>query len=199
MSDKDSRDKLIEVATALFARKGFAGVSIREATDAAGVNSALISYYFGGKEGLYTTILERHFDQIREKLADVRSRQLDPLARIKFYISTVVSIHKQNPCLLRLLLGEITNPTPFFEPVVKNTILQISSYLRETFREGVSQGVFRAELNPEIAVVALAGMINFYFLSRPISADFLPLGDSTDEEFTRQAVTIFLSGVSRQN
>jgi AcrR family transcriptional regulator len=60
-SDSDrtsSRTKLVEAATELFIRKGFRNVSIREIADAAGTNSALISYYFGDKEGLFTQVFK---------------------------------------------------------------------------------------------------------------------------------------------
>ena len=54
---QDAREKLLVAGTELFAKKGFAGVSIRELAIAAGVNSALISYHFGGKEGLYEAVI----------------------------------------------------------------------------------------------------------------------------------------------
>jgi len=52
----DSRTRLVEAAAELFIQKGFRNVSIREIADAAGTNSALISYYFGDKEGLFRQI-----------------------------------------------------------------------------------------------------------------------------------------------
>ena len=54
---KSVSDRIIESAIALFAVKGYEGVSVKELTQAAGVNSALISYYFGGKKELYSHVL----------------------------------------------------------------------------------------------------------------------------------------------
>ena len=54
----DTKERLLDAAKALFVRKGFAGVSIREIAREAGANSALISYYFGDKEGLFKSVLE---------------------------------------------------------------------------------------------------------------------------------------------
>ena len=53
-----SREKLLEVAVHLFAQKGLDGVSTRDLAREAGLNISLISYYFGGKEGLYRAVLE---------------------------------------------------------------------------------------------------------------------------------------------
>lgn len=54
----NSEQKIIEVATELFAQKGYEGASTREICKLAGVNISLISYYFGGKEELYKKIVE---------------------------------------------------------------------------------------------------------------------------------------------
>lgn len=59
-----SEQKIIEVATALFAQKGFEGASTREICKFAGVNISLISYYFGGKEELYKRIVEEIVQKI---------------------------------------------------------------------------------------------------------------------------------------
>jgi len=60
-----TRDALLDAATLVFAREGFAAANLREIALAAGVNAALIGYHFGGKEGLYLAVFERMTGQIR--------------------------------------------------------------------------------------------------------------------------------------
>jgi len=55
----DSREKILRAAEQIFAEKGLAGASVRAITSAAGVNHALIGYYFGSKVALYEEVLER--------------------------------------------------------------------------------------------------------------------------------------------
>ena len=57
-ADRDTKERLLKAAKDLFIRKGFSGVSIREIAREAEANSALISYYFGDKEGLFKGVLE---------------------------------------------------------------------------------------------------------------------------------------------
>jgi len=54
----DKKDKIIETALELFAKRGFDGTSTRDICKLANVNISMISYYFGGKEGLYKFILQ---------------------------------------------------------------------------------------------------------------------------------------------
>lgn len=56
-SSKNTEQKIVEVATKLFAEDGFEGASTREICKQAGVNISLISYYFGGKKELYEKII----------------------------------------------------------------------------------------------------------------------------------------------
>ena len=68
-----SREKLIQAAEALFAERGFDGTSVRDITTAAGVNSALVRYYFGSKEGLLSEVYTRHCEPLKRE----RKRLLD--------------------------------------------------------------------------------------------------------------------------
>lgn len=65
-STKNTEDKIIEVATELFAQNGFDGTSTREICKQAGVNISLISYYFGGKKELYEKIVANIVGKIIE-------------------------------------------------------------------------------------------------------------------------------------
>ena len=56
--DEDSKSRILEAATTLFAQKGFEGTSVREICKKAGVNLCMISYYWGGKQELYRGIIE---------------------------------------------------------------------------------------------------------------------------------------------
>lgn len=196
--DKDPRDKLIEVGTRLFAKKGLTAVTIRELADAAGTNSAMISYYFGGKEGLYAAVLENHLDKIRSVVKQAQLNNLDPLEKVRRYGQGVLIIHNQSPYLIRLVFSEITNPTGHFEPIRK-TIGMVALFLQQAIQEGIEAGQIRSDVDPAYATVALAGVLNFFFIARPLAEGFLPPGQNHDMVFNRQAMDIFLHGIALQD
>jgi AcrR family transcriptional regulator len=78
----DTKSRLLRVAERLFAAHGFAGVSVRQLTAAAGVNLAAVNYHFGSKEGLLAAIFERHCRPINEerlrRLGDCAERATRP-------------------------------------------------------------------------------------------------------------------------
>ena len=83
-----SREKLIASAERLFADRGFDGVSVRDIAKAAGVNSALVGYYFRGKEGL---------------LSEVYTRQCEPLKRERARILEEYSKAPKGPTLEQVI------------------------------------------------------------------------------------------------
>lgn len=193
--EKDNKEKLIEAGEKLFAQKGLAGVSIRELSHAAGVNSALISYYFGGKEGLYSSILEIQFLPMVKMLDSMAEVKASPKERIISYAKCVAMIHQKSPFLTKFFMSELTNPSRFFEVIVRKYIERIYHFLTGALKEGIECGEFRPNIDVNTAALTLAGMMNFYFIARPISRHFAPGGSEQDESYVEQAVEIFLNGV----
>jgi TetR/AcrR family transcriptional regulator len=194
MADNDCRTNLIRAATPLFAERGFNGVGVRELSTAAGVNLSMISYYFGGKEGLYAAVLQEQFE-ILKKVTEIKGMDDDPMKKFELYVRATVARYRQNPYLLRFYTSELTNPTPCFETVVKPAIRGVVQILIETFSEGLCHERFREGLNPADTVLALAGMINFYFLLEPATGELVDHAAERDEELIRHIMDIFAKGV----
>ena len=194
MADNDCRATLIAAAAPLFAEKGYNGVSVRELAKSAGFNLSMISYYFGGKEGLYAAVLNEQFATLK-RVAEIKHMETDPLKRFELYVRATVARYRKNPYLLRFYTSELTNPTPCFETIVKPAIKGVVQILLETFSEGLSHEQFRKGLDPTDTVLALAGMINFYFLLEPATAELVDHAPERDEELIRHIMDIFSRGI----
>lgn len=194
MADNDCRENIIATAIPLFAAKGLNGVSVRELAAAAGVNLSMISYYFGGKEGLYTAVLTEQF-AILGKLEEIEQMEIDTLQKFELYVRATVSRYRKNPYLLRFYTSELTNPTACFESIIKPAIKKVVQMLLDTFSDGLSNQKFRDGLNPADTVLALAGMINFYFLLEPATVELVDHSPERDEELIRHIMDIFTRGI----
>ena len=197
--EKDTQTKLLEAATLLFAQKGFSAVSTRELAEAAGVNIAAISYHFRGKEGLYQAMMEEQFDPMSQALQTVEALAgLPAPERLTLYARHVAIIHQQRPFIIRIMHGEIGNPTPCFETVVKKYISRVFQFIYKALEDGVAAGQFKSDLNLGFAAISLAGIMNFYFFAKPIFKDFMPLSADSDHEYTTQAFRVYLDGIRRK-
>lgn len=96
-----TREALLEAATRVFARVGYDAASSRMLADAAGVNQALISYHFGGKQGLYLAVFAA-------MEASLSQRLLPAIARVRQEIESIEAAPHADPersvaCMIRLL------------------------------------------------------------------------------------------------
>ena len=167
MARPDSRSRILAAATPMFARHGLNGVSVRSLASAARVNLSMISYHFGGKDGLYAEILKEQFEGVsihrrhREKGSSSAGKVRD------VHPGDDPPVQGRNPYLLRYYVTELTNPTPCFKTIVRPAVQRVLKVLRETIEKGISRGRLRKTLSPGDGTLALAGMINFYFLIAP--------------------------------
>lgn len=190
----DCRGTLLEVATRLFAERGLYGVSIRELSQAANVSISMVSYHFGGKEGLYAAVLTEQFACFENTDVFLRPDG-DPLAMIEAYLAWTIQRHRNNPHLLRFYTSELTNPTPYFATIVSPAIERIIRALAEIVDSGIRQGRFRPGVHPVNAALALAGMINYFFLSIFATESLISHSPADDEALVAQYLEIFTRGI----
>ncbi|MBN1332764.1 MAG: TetR/AcrR family transcriptional regulator [Synergistales bacterium] len=163
--EMNTRDRIIDTAKCLFAEKGFYGVSVRDITGTAGVNTSMVSYYFGGKEGLYEAIFEMEFMPLLDFLArkDLLAG-MDPRERIVFLAEKVVEMHTLHPELAKLLHHEIFTPTRMYSEKIISGITLLAGAFRSSFQEGIEKGQFRSDLETFEMSYALASMVNYQFI-----------------------------------
>lgn len=196
MAHPDSRTRILAAATPLIARHGLNGVSVRSLAAAAGVNLSLISYHFGGKEGLYAEILKKQFEGFRY-IDDIAGSDLPPMEIFEAYIRGTIRRYRENPYLLRYYVSELTNPTPCFKTIVRPAVQRALKVLRKAIKRGISRNGIRKTLDPAEGALALAGMINFYILVAPAALGFVGDPSGRDEELVEHFMEILKRGFVR--
>jgi AcrR family transcriptional regulator len=140
----DKRQHLIQVAELLFAQHGYEAVSIRLLAKEAGVNLAMISYYFGSKEGLFAAILENKIPRTREKLEDIMAQTKDPWERIARTVDIYVDSMFSNHSFSRVITREMsTRQRPDNVKLIVEHISKNMRIIRGFIEEGQASGQFR--------------------------------------------------------
>jgi AcrR family transcriptional regulator len=186
-------NKIIEAAIPLFATKGFAAVSVKELAEAAGVNIALISYHFGGKEKLYTFILNDQVEVMKQLIMDLKASTTDPVEKIKSFVACAVRIHKSRPYIGQLINSEHMNPTECAFGILQQIGAGVHNFLKECVQEAIAEGKFRASLQPDYAAMALGGMMHVFFAWRYHCA-CLTFTKEQGEEYLKQGLELFFQG-----
>lgn len=139
-AEQDVKLRLLRAAKKLFAQQGFDRTTIRQISDEAGANVALISYHFGGKEKIFEALFE-HFVPNELIRANV-DRPFPPVEGIIHIIEQVMQYRFREPEMMLILQQEISLGTPRTS-VIRKYMFPIWGKLRNLLEEGRRIGVFR--------------------------------------------------------
>ncbi|GBD97569.1 putative HTH-type transcriptional regulator YttP [bacterium BMS3Abin06] len=140
---KSTREKLLDAAEALFLKKGYEKVNVRELTEVAGVNIASVNYHFKGKRKLYREVLRRKFSDIAKRKVDALSRVINkqevPELRkiIEVYVSDFlgnVLTYKNAECFLQLISREMSHNAIAKDVLIKELITPVHKVLTDAIQ-----------------------------------------------------------------
>jgi TetR/AcrR family transcriptional regulator len=180
-----TRAAILKAALEEFAHEGATGARTDEIARRAGVNKALLYYYFKDKEGLYAAALEQVFSGLHEKVMAVLQRaDLPPRERLLLYVRTHFDYIASAPVYPRLVQREFMRSGRTLSPAASRVMERhgkpLYSRLEKLIQEGISSGDFR-RVDPLQAVTSILGTIVFYFISLP-AQQFMHAGDPASPE-----------------
>lgn len=159
---RDPRERIVFVAEAVFARKGYGGARTQEIADLAAVNKAMIHYYFENKEKLYHAVLDKIlFDLIKLTQDSSRDELPYPKQLEVFYrgFFDYVAGHKN---FSRITAMEMGSPDRYLPRLVETFFKPLFDRGVDFIREGISRGDFK-KVNPRQFLVSVYALTMAYF------------------------------------
>jgi len=168
MSDKKSH--IINVAIELFSKNGFEGTSMRDLASAAGVNIAMINYYFGSKEKLFEAIVEGRSEKARKEFEELaQDKSLSAMQKMDRIIDLQVNKVLEKRHFHKVLQNEVMlNKRPDLNIAIGNIFRKNGQILRGIMEEGIASGEFNENVDLGLVVSTIMGTVNHVFLSRTI-------------------------------
>ncbi len=203
--ESGSRVRLLKVAVRLFAEKGLEGVTTRDLAREAGVNISLISYYFGGKEGLYRATFEEFVQRAQANIAPlVGALQSEDLTREKFLVlaktlvEQIVRSKTEDPEMAELMMREELAGLPHSYEIYSKLYSNIAEKVIRLFELAKKNGLIRADIHCETLLHLLAHSSDRMLLAQksqtPFTKKCFKFPEQT-ELFTEQLFKIFIEGV----
>ena len=165
-----SREKILDVAEALFARRGYAGVGLREVATDAGLGKSSLFHHFPSKAELYLAVLRRVFERIGEQLRPALGHEGGPAVRLDAALDTLIDALAEHPTTARLLLRGLFEEDEFAEEAataqaaVEAALDSILGAFHQLIEAGVADGVFRSAA-PGQVLQSLIGATVYHFAS----------------------------------
>jgi TetR/AcrR family transcriptional regulator len=106
-NEKLTEEKIFEAATEVFVEKGMDGARMQDIANQAGINKALLHYYYRTKEKLFNAVFEMIARKILKKFAPVFDENLSLEDKIRFFFREHISFLQENPRLPGFILNEV--------------------------------------------------------------------------------------------
>jgi len=179
--------QLLDSAEVLFSQKGFDGTSVRDIAESAGINTAMISYYFGSKEKLMEEIFERKSLNIREKVDNLlKDDSLDPFQKMYSLVDEYIEGIFQKRVFHRILLCEqIINQNPHIIQLMEKMKTRNSECINDLIRLGQKKGLFRKNIDILIMTNTLIGTISHSLINMDFYKSYHHLESLKEDEFER--------------
>jgi TetR/AcrR family transcriptional regulator, regulator of cefoperazone and chloramphenicol sensitivity len=133
--DRETRDRLLKTAEAMFADRGFKRVTVREICRAARANIAAVNYHFGDKLGLYRNVLQTATQSMHHLTDEARAAGAGQPADEKLRRYLRIFLHRLlapgHEAMYRLIQREMQDPTPVLDEVVEHGVRPRIVYLSE--------------------------------------------------------------------
>ncbi|WP_395636650.1 TetR family transcriptional regulator [Sphingorhabdus sp.] len=161
-----ARDQLIEAASQIMREGDTIDLSLSELSLRAGLNSALVKYYFGNKNGLMLALLDRDMGNIVFSLGALLAKDIPPEEKLRIHIGAVIDTYFAFPYLNRLLMRMVRDSAPVEAARIADLYLKpISKVYDALIAEGVKAGKFR-NIDPQFFYFTVTGAADRFYSSR---------------------------------
>lgn len=162
-----TRAAILRAAVTIFSEAGFGGARTDAIADAAGVNKALLYYYFKSKAGLYAAILEDQLKEFTRRATEALSADGSSTAKLLRYVEAHFDFISERPYYPRLVQRLMMSGGKPLERLAREFFVPLHRQLASVVESGVREGEFRS-MDTRHTVMSLAAVIVFYFTAAPV-------------------------------
>ncbi len=186
--ESQTEQKILDAATAVFLQKGRDGARMQEIADRAGINKALLHYYFRSKEKLYETVFSFQIRNYFSEIFQTVSTSKDIFQFVDYFVNAYIDKITEHPELIRFIQWEIGNDDQRIGNVIKGVMSDIKTK-KNPMLAVVERAVAEKQIRPVEPlhfILNLVSMCIYPFVAKPILKQMFPEGDFDSEMFVEK-------------
>lgn len=179
-ADSSTEEKIKVAANIVFTKKGFAGTRTRDIAEEAGINLALLNYYFRSKEKLFDIVMMENIRQFLNGMKGVLNNEALSLSeKITLIVENYTNMLKVQPNMPLFILGEIkANPEKLVNSMGVKEIM-IRSHFYQQLKTALND-----QVNPLHFLINIISLVVFPFVASPM---LKVIGELKDADFDKMA------------
>jgi AcrR family transcriptional regulator len=174
MEAKNKKSHILESAEKLFAVKGFEASTVRDIADEAGVNLAMISYYFGSKEKMMESLFEERMINTKLKVQQLLSNEhISPFGKVEIMLDEYIKKVIENESFYRILLCEqVMKKNPQIIKMLRALKMEYAAMFTELVKEGQKKKVFKKNVDVVLALNTMTGTVTQIIINKEYYFEF---------------------------
>jgi len=164
--DSSTEEKIYEAARRTFILKGMEGARMQEIADEAGMNKALLHYYFRSKENLFKAVFKDIFSKFFSRVRGTLNSDISAKEKLMVFIDNYIDLIAANPYVPQFIINEINRDPKVLKSIMFESGAEPQRIL-DMFLVEV-QANNSSKIDPRHIVVSLLGMMIFPFAGRPL-------------------------------
>ena len=194
----ERKNQLIDAAYALLHEKSYRNITIREIAEQANTKSAMISYYFGGKQELFLAMMQREEENRLQSLQGVLKSK-DPL---KAFIYIAIKRFSEDPAITRFITDDVIHiDGPLRDQFINTMPKKIAEFLPVLIDQLKKKGLIRKNLDAKWAAFSLMNLIVMPFVGAFIRDNAWEISheEVSGDEWAEHVYQLFLTGCQNTN
>ena len=188
--DGDTEQRILAAARRVFVRRGTAGARMQEIAEEAGVNQALLHYYFRSKDGLSLAVFREAASRLIPAVTTLLGSPMPLEQKVEAFVHLYIDSVRQTPFLPGYILSELQHHpervSDMMTPVAGGTPADLGRQFRTVLRtqlDAAAAAGRMVRMTPEQFTVNLLGLAVFPFVARPLLLVILDLDAAGFERF----------------
>jgi len=180
-----TEQKIFDAAHELFVQKGMDGAKMQEIADHAGINKALLHYYYRSKEKLYEAVARVIIGRAAPVIGQLIESELPLEEKIRHFIDFYIGVISRNPFIPLFIISEINkHPERFFETILPKELPKPQVFMRQV-EEEIAAGHIRP-IHPKHLIINIISLCVFPFIAKPMARFALGLNSAEMKLFLEE-------------
>ncbi len=190
-----TEEKILEAAKEVFMKYGLYGARMQDIADTAGINKALLHYYFRNKEKLFDKVFEGALQKYFQQMEVFSDSSLPIKQRVFNYVDNIIDFYSEYPQMSMFIIKEVSlNPELFKQKVMAAKKIKGGSLI-SILEDGIEKGEIK-KIDVALFVINLQSLCSYPFLAMPLFKHILKVNHKEWNDFNsnklKQSVKSFV-------
>ena len=186
--DENTEEQILKAAKSVFQTKGMDGARMQEIADKAGINKAMLHYYYRSKQLLFEAVFKNAFSLLAPQLNAILNDDSSIEEKVKKFTSNYISFISKHPYLPNFIIQELNRNPNFVLNLKENKNFPNIEKFKKQVDEEVSKGILKP-ISAEQLFINIVALNIFPFVAKPLIMAFANINDSAYKQLLEERKT----------